>query len=64
MSKKHRVPMKSGIEYDVLTKARRLYTYLYNNSSLKSYAKNKHNRRIRRDGNKKERRALKGNFDD
>lgn len=43
----HKDKLINGLEYDVIL-SRRYYCYLYNNSKLKSYAKNNINRRSRR----------------
>jgi hypothetical protein len=52
MSKKERIPLKGGEEFDALTKARTLYVYLTRSGIVKSIKK-KYNKRFRRNGKEK-----------
>ena len=47
MSKKKRIPLKGGAEYDALTSARKYYIYLTNSGVAKSI-KRGYNKRFRR----------------
>ena len=49
MSKKERIPLKGGEEFDALTKARKYYVYLTNSKVVKSI-KRKYNKRFRKKG--------------
>ncbi len=49
MSKKERIPLKGGEEFDALTKARKYYVYLTNSRVVKSI-KRKYNKRFRKKG--------------
>lgn len=49
MSKKERIPLKGGHEFDALTKARKYYVYLTNSRVVKSI-KRKYNKRFRKKG--------------
>ena len=49
MSKKKRIPLKGGAEYDALTKARKWYIYL-NNAGVVKKIKKQYNKRFRKDG--------------
>ena len=46
MSKKERIPLKGGHEFDALTKARKYYIYLTKSKVVKSI-KRKYNKRFR-----------------
>jgi|TARA_B110000977_G_scaffold26703_1_gene33372 hypothetical protein len=52
MSKKERIPLKGGDEYDALTNARKWYVYLTRSGVAKSIKK-KYNKRFRRNGKDK-----------
>ena len=47
MSKKKRIPLKGGAEYDALTSARKYYIYLTNSGVAKSI-KRSYNKRFRK----------------
>lgn len=47
MSKKERIPMKGGDEYDALTSARKFYVYLTRSGVAKTIKK-KYNKRFRK----------------
>ena len=49
MSKKERIPLKGGEEFDALTKARKYYVYLTNSGVAKSI-KRGYNKRFRKSG--------------
>lgn len=49
MTKKKRIPLKGGAEYDALTKARKWYVYLTKSGVAKSIKKG-YNKRFRKDG--------------
>ena len=48
MSKKKRIPLRGGAEYDALTKARKWYVYLTKSGVAKSIKKG-YNKRFRKD---------------
>ena len=49
MSKKKRIPLKGGAEFDALTSARKYYVYLTNSGVAKSI-KRGYNKRFRKSG--------------
>lgn len=49
MTKKKRIPLKGGAEYDALTKARKWYIYL-NSAGVVKKIKKQYNKRFRKDG--------------
>jgi hypothetical protein len=49
MSKKKRIPLKGGSEFDALTPARKYYVYLTNSGVAKSI-KRGYNKRFRKNG--------------
>ena len=49
--KKKRIPLKSGAEYDALTKARKWYIYLQRSKAVKKI-KRQYNKRFRKEGKK------------
>ena len=49
MSKKKRIPLKGGAEFDALTSARNYYVYLTNSGVAKSI-KRGYNKRFRKNG--------------